>query len=176
MGYTGSMNFTPRSYARLWCLVAIAACGTGALLGAESPSGETTLQGQVTDAAGTPLAQALVRLNMGDGRSLATLTDSTGQFRFADLPAGVYEVSAAKPGFAVARRGACRIEPGPNTRLDISLDPANSATLASTQAAHTANPASRRKSTGKTQSNVPFAPPVALSEAGGGPTRGSSAP
>jgi hypothetical protein len=150
MGYTDSMRFAPGSYARLWRLIALAACGSGALLGAELPLGDATLQGQVTDAAGIPLAQAVVRLNAGDGRSLATLTDSAGQFRFADLPTGVYELSAAKPRFAVPQRGACSVDPGTHTRLDIALDPAYSATVASTQATHTANAASRPTGTSDT--------------------------
>jgi len=58
------------------------------------------LRGSVTDADGTPIANASVTLQ-GALRATAA-TDASGAFRFRDLPAGTYGVSVAKAGYAPA--------------------------------------------------------------------------
>ena len=59
-----------------------------------------------------PLARARVQLLRLDGNQLvpaaSTIASRTGQFLFRDLPAGYYQLSATRPGFAEARYGQRR--------------------------------------------------------------------
>ena len=80
----------------------------GALLGALSQlPGQTfrgELKGNVEDASGAVLPDARVTAtNKGTGVGRAVVTSSTGEFSIPDLQPGVYEVSAAKPGFQEQR-------------------------------------------------------------------------
>ena len=80
-----------------------AVCLLAALCAAPSLSATTNVvKGAVHDAAGLPMAGVTVDL-VRDGRVAATVnTDSQGEFRFEDVPAGLYEVRAAFEGLAPA--------------------------------------------------------------------------
>jgi len=69
---------------------------------AQSPGG--TLQGIVTDSTGArvPLAKVVMRA-AAPHQERAIEADSHGEFRLADLEAGVYEIKVTAPGFAGAR-------------------------------------------------------------------------
>src|SRR5215831_15133799 len=69
-----------------------------------------TIQGTVVEhVSGRPLARAQVQLTtvgpQGAGGGTETHASSTGQFRFSNLSAGVYLVSAARVGFATSQYG-----------------------------------------------------------------------
>src|SRR5262249_16238070 len=69
-----------------------------------------TIQGTVVEhVSGRPLARAQVQLTtvgpQGAGGGIETHASSTGQFRFSNLSAGVYLVSAVRVGFATAQYG-----------------------------------------------------------------------
>jgi len=69
-----------------------------------------TIQGTVVEhVSGRPLARAQVQLTtvgpQGAGGGTETHASSTGQFRFSNLSAGVYLVSAVRVGFATAQYG-----------------------------------------------------------------------
>jgi hypothetical protein len=73
-------------------------------------TGAGTIQGTVVEhLSGRPLARALVALTavgpQGTGGNLATRANSTGQFRFLNLGAGAYLLSAARNGFATLQYG-----------------------------------------------------------------------
>ena len=59
----------------------------------------STLEGQVTDQQGGALAGATVTVTAAESSPLVVITDSTGSYRLASLPAGVYTVRFALPGF-----------------------------------------------------------------------------
>jgi hypothetical protein len=63
------------------------------------------LTGHATDSTGAALPGADVRLRARDnGNEHATATNSDGRFRFTNLDAGVYSLSAALEGFRTERR------------------------------------------------------------------------
>jgi hypothetical protein len=73
-------------------------------------AGAGTIQGTVVEhLSGRPLARALVTLTavgpQGAGGAVATRANTTGQFRFVNLAAGAYLLSAARTGFATMQYG-----------------------------------------------------------------------
>ncbi len=82
---------------------------------AQSPA---TLSGSVVDATGSPIAGAIVTLR-GAGEQL-TPTDAEGQFVFLNLPAGEYELTVVRSGFAPARQ-TTRLRAGEPSRVSLTL-------------------------------------------------------
>lgn len=75
------------------------------------------IEGVVAEArTGRPLARARVLLESAAGGAQRTLADRDGRFLFSDLPAGVYFLTASKPGFAATRLGQRRWN-GPGTPI-----------------------------------------------------------
>ena len=77
-----------------------------------------TLEGRVTSGAdGTPLAAVLIRV---EGTPLGTLTDDSGSYTLAGIPAGTISVSAQRVGLERAVR-TTNISAGMTSRLDFAL-------------------------------------------------------
>ncbi len=80
-----------------------------------STPGTATLRGHIVRVDGPPIAHAEVRLVSADqpGNARVTLTDESGGYDFATLPAGMYTVTATKTGFVSREFGQQRAsEPG----------------------------------------------------------------
>jgi Carboxypeptidase regulatory-like domain len=89
--------------------------------GETPPKGSGVLKGQViASGTGTPVRRAQVRAMSMEGRGGGvTSTDNEGYYEIKDLPAGRYNVSANKGGFAQGSYGQRR--PGePGTPIDLS--------------------------------------------------------
>ena len=71
--------------------------------------GTATVRGRVLTQAGTPLRRAQVTIAEGPLRRQTT-TDGDGQYRFAELPAGRFLLTASKPGYVALQYG----QRGPN--------------------------------------------------------------
>ena len=77
----------------------IMAIGLAAALPAQNLFGLGTLQGQVVDAHGKPVAEASVTIQTSDGlHPHATHTDANGHFEFQRYNAGQYDVRAYYKG------------------------------------------------------------------------------
>src|SRR5579871_5976834 len=77
--------------------------------GVAQPSGRGVIAGTVVEStSGEPVRKAIVTVTWhGTPRSWATTrTDSSGRFRFEGLPAGTYDLRAAKQGLGAAVYGA----------------------------------------------------------------------
>ena len=80
-------------------LVLLAAAGLAVRAQTPAP-GTHDVTGRVVDArTNAPIADAVVTLT-GHGAPDRVLTDTSGRFTFAHLPAGAFGVSASKPGFS----------------------------------------------------------------------------
>jgi hypothetical protein len=104
--------------------VAVALSGV-ALFGQETTAG---LQGTVKDASGAVVANAHVVVR---GTTLAgdkaLDTDTTGYYRFANLPPGTYSVQISAKGFKTVRREGLALEVGHLPTVDIILEVGTSA-------------------------------------------------
>ena len=92
------MNFAPKTPAILArCLAVFTATVLAATLFAQTPA-TGTIEGRVFDPA---RAEYLERARVTvEGTSLETFTDETGQYRFANLPAGTARVKVFFTGLA----------------------------------------------------------------------------
>ena len=88
--------------------------------GETPPKGTAVIKGQVTAGTGAPVRRAQVRAMSMEGRGGGvTSTDNNGLFQIRDLPAGRYNVTVMKGGFAQASFGQRR--PGdPGTPIDLA--------------------------------------------------------
>ena len=96
-----------------------------------------TLQGSVFDSRGRPIAGATVYIQLkGETQTLTTITDSTGNYRFPGLRAGVYTLRAEMSGYENATHDAISLGPKDTKRIDLTLVSAK-ATGAPSSAAET---------------------------------------
>src|SRR5437879_5239702 len=112
---------------KLWQLGVAVLLGT-MLLGFSAPAmGQAvnaTLLGTVMDASGAAVAEARVTATeMKTGLSRSTTTNDSGNYAFADLPPGQYEVATEKQGFKKAVRSAVDVVVNTDTRVNLTLEP-----------------------------------------------------
>jgi hypothetical protein len=101
-------------------LLAWLALSCAAHLAAQSFRGG--IRGEVTDAHGLHVAGAkVVARNLGTSETREVTADEQGEFRFVELPAGEYEVSAVATGLEEARIGHVRVNVGVETLANITL-------------------------------------------------------
>ena len=80
------------------------------------------IRGEITDAHGLHVAGAkVVARNLGTSESREVTSDSEGEYRFLELPAGEYEISAVAPGLEEARLGHVRVDVGVETIANLAL-------------------------------------------------------
>lgn len=83
------------------------------------------LMGTVTDASGASLPGVTVDVRSPALQGVRNdITTSDGNYRFALLPPGVYEVTFVLDGFASESRRDVRVSLGKDTTIDVSLRPA----------------------------------------------------
>ncbi len=83
-----------------------------------------TLRGKVLAHAGTPLSGAKVTAkNRNTGLQRTSSTDEQGQFEIPRIPAGGYEVQAARSGFVAQTQNAVALETGQTLNLEFVLEP-----------------------------------------------------
>src|SRR5271157_5072385 len=101
-------------------LLALILSGSAALLSAQSFRG--AIRGEVTDAHGLHVAAAkVVARNLGTSETREVTADDMGEYRFLELPAGDYEVSAMATGFEEVHVPRVRVEVGVETIVSIAL-------------------------------------------------------
>ncbi len=81
------------------------------------------LSGKISSPAGGPLPDVVVVLTLasGEGTPLFRMTDSLGEFVFADLRPGVYRLLATLPGYEDKTVENVEVTGASETRLDFSL-------------------------------------------------------
>jgi hypothetical protein len=100
-------------------LTVVLALATG-VVNAQSFRG--AIRGAVVDSQGLPVAEAkVVARNLGTSETREVTGDGEGNFRFLELPAGDYEVSAMAVGFEEVRVPQIRVDVGQETTVTITL-------------------------------------------------------
>src|SRR5258707_4554845 len=80
------------------------------------------IRGEITDPHGLPVAGAkVIARNLGTSETREVTADADGEYRFLELPAGEYEVSAIAPGLQEARVSRVRVEVGAETIIGVKL-------------------------------------------------------
>jgi len=88
-----------------------------------------SIRGEIIDAHGLHVGGAkVVARNLGTSESREVTTDAEGEYRFLELPAGEYEVSAVAPGLEEARLSHVRVNVGIETLANIALSKVKTAT------------------------------------------------
>ena len=81
-----------------------------------------TLQGSVFDSRGRPVAGATVYVQLKDEtQTLTAIADSTGNYRFPGLRAGVYTLHAEMSGYENATHDPISLGPKDTKRIDLTL-------------------------------------------------------
>jgi len=111
---------TPVAEPRLLLLCLLLGLPCGPLLAAEPDTG--TLRGRVTDyATARPLPGVAITVVGRDGTRVATRTDERGEYRVAELPEGLYDVTADAAGYQDAAEPRIRTVARGATGLDFAL-------------------------------------------------------
>jgi predicted porin len=97
---------------------------TGAFPGCAQTGGN--LSGVVTDPNGAPIPGAAVTIrNVDTSETRSIPTDDRGYYQTSGLPAGRWEIRAAKPGFADETRAGINVAVGQEATADIKMKPSN---------------------------------------------------
>ncbi|MGB7928237.1 MAG: porin [Terriglobales bacterium] len=81
-----------------------------------------SLSGVVTDQTGAALRDVAVRIkNVDTGATRTIATDGAGRFQVSGLPSGLFEIRAAKQGFADETRTGISLAGGQDTTVDIKM-------------------------------------------------------
>ncbi len=90
---------------------------------ADAQVGTASIVGRVADETGATLPGVTVTISSPalQLRQMLDTTNTNGQYRFTDIPIGVYRVEYALPGFAMVVRESVRLTAGFVARLDIEL-------------------------------------------------------
>jgi hypothetical protein len=85
--------------------------------------GTATIEGRVADETGGMLPGVTVTISSPalQVRQMVDLTENNGQYRFTDIPIGVYRVEYTLQGFSMVVREGVRLTAGFVARLDIEL-------------------------------------------------------
>ena len=99
-------------------------CAIFALIG-PSAIGQTLgqLTGRITDATGAAVAGASVTLvNIATNASRSTVTTGDGDYTFASIPPGIYNVKVEHSGFRIAAANSVEVQVQQTVRQDLSLE------------------------------------------------------
>ncbi len=103
-------------------LMSLSTYGTGSGLLAQSNSINGTLRGQITDSSGSPVPNAAVVVkNTLNGFTRELTTDNDGRYLAANLPLGVYSITATSSSFAPFTQTNIRVEAGTDLTVDEAL-------------------------------------------------------
>jgi Ca-activated chloride channel family protein len=104
----------------LGCVVCLSLVAGLAAQGRRTAADSGAIAGQILDGRGTPVASATVTLRRPDFAARSVITDPTGRFRFAGVPAASYTIEVAHPLYVTATRRVT-IAPGATVPLTLRL-------------------------------------------------------
>jgi hypothetical protein len=101
-------------------LILVLACCSGLARGQQATTG--SILGTVTDPGGKPLADVTVTITSAQGAKTA-MTDAEGRFRLPYLTPGVYDLTAARPGYITAESPDIPVRLLARVRVEVILTP-----------------------------------------------------
>jgi hypothetical protein len=97
-----------------------------------------SLIGTVTDPSGAVVPDAAVRtVNRSTGLTREVKSGGNGEFRFDLLPAGKYDLTVTKPGFAIPKYENVEVSVSQSTEQSVNLTPSSQASVVTVEAANT---------------------------------------
>lgn len=115
---------------RVLVLIEIVLLLVAGSLHAFAQSGNSSIQGTVSDSSGAVIQAAQVILtNVATGVVFSAKSDSSGSYSFPSVGPGTYSVEISKPGFASYRVSRFEIFVGSRATQNATLNPASSATV-----------------------------------------------
>jgi len=100
-------------------MILISSC---TLTRAQSSRVGAAIEGEISDASGGVVTQAVIQLHNTDtGQSRSLITNNSGLFRAEQLPVGTYEIRVEHPGFAPYRQSGITLSLGQTVHLSITL-------------------------------------------------------
>lgn len=112
---------------RPWVGAVLIVLIVASLAAAQTPQGG--IAGTVTDESGAVLPGATVTVVLGTTKETRTaVSDSSGRYRFNNLPVGVYSIQAELSGFGSVKIESYKLSIGQSTILDIKMKIATVAT------------------------------------------------
>jgi hypothetical protein len=107
----------------------------GAICGFSQVNSTGSLVGTVTDSTGASVPDAGLRVvEKNTGLTRDSRTDQDGVYRFDLLPAGVYELTVTKPGFATPKFENLEISVSQTTEQNVTLSPSSQSTIVTVEA------------------------------------------
>ena len=107
-----------RCISSIICIVLLSACPLSALAQQET----ATITGEVKDAAGAVVPQAMITItNVGTNISVKIETNDQGSYTISSLRPGDYTLSAEKSGFNKTLRTGVTLQVNQFTRIDLTL-------------------------------------------------------
>src|SRR5437016_4895900 len=104
-------------------LLTVVVCCLLLVCAAFAQSDRGTITGTVSDPAGAVVGSASIEAkNSETGAVYQGATSTTRNYTLAQLPAGVYEVSVAVPGFKKYTRSGLTVQVAQTLRIDIALE------------------------------------------------------
>jgi hypothetical protein len=104
----------------------VVACLIFAIAPASAQSDRGTITGTVSDPAGAMIPNAPIEAkNTETGAVYQTVSSATGNYSLAQLPVGVYQLTATQPGFKQYQRTGITVMVAQTLRIDIGLEVGN---------------------------------------------------
>lgn len=97
-------------------------CTLACVTTAQAQTGEGALRGAVHDALGVIPSAEVLLIGEGTSAERSAMTDEDGEYAFTSVPAGIYTVRVALPGFTTEERTDFRIGARQSAVLDFMLE------------------------------------------------------
>src|SRR5438270_11288862 len=124
------MRFTFCRPAFVCCFLSVWSFCTLSLFGQST----TSLRGTVTDAQNAAIADAVVLMqDTSNGFERSTITSTAGEYQFAQVPPGTYNVTVKKPGFSAFVNHNVKLEVNTPATLDCHMELGSVATTVDVQ-------------------------------------------
>ena len=121
---------------RRWSFLILSALACATVANAQSSSTTGAVRGVISTKAGARLAGATVSLrNLDTNMARTQVTTATGEYTFALLPLGPYEITVAAPGMRTLKDTTTRVTLGTTAMANFKLDRAEAGTTVEVVAA-----------------------------------------